>query len=529
MKINASTGLGVENLSTLKGQISNNGIKLTKEMKEEIAKAEYEAKARDTRLRVRSVLGLSGLYSVDRSDTWNTLNYQKLHYFKSSSYDHILHNDYYNYGDNGYNNGLGTFFNSKGTSKYLDTPVGQMEVFLDLDDDNDQYGVGTLESVGQLVGLDINQDGFLDSSDEFFDKLKLRGYNSNGEEVVLKLSDVYNALDLTKFVNTQKDVDEWEKNSTYKKDGITYLKRKVVNGTSLFRPEESYKRLDDSQKSSFKEMFKNNADENGWIDFTKTKTDEYGQKQYVFKDLANSLSLAYNKVGLNGDTRLERITFGFFDKSDKNYLADVKSRFNGMYKDYYNGEGNKLAIQREFQVITGMQFSEEKFKEFYEGLNNPTTANKYANALKDVDSVVGMKLNDNGMLTLAFDSGRTMYISLDDLFTSDGEFNLTEKGERASVMSGASSMNEEELNQLDFSQIGADTNGGIFSLAELGVEFIRKETFSNGRTAFILTTRDNKEIVASTLYKIRSVEDMVKFAELEEKDKLRAMKFEREA
>ncbi len=58
-------------------------------------------------------------------------------------------------------------------------------------------------------------------------------------------------------------------------------------------------------------MFQNNADENGWIDFTKTRTDEYGQKQYVFKDLANSLNLAYNKVGLNGDTRLERITFGF--------------------------------------------------------------------------------------------------------------------------------------------------------------------------------------------------------------------------
>ncbi len=407
------------------------------------------------------------------------------------------------------------YLNSKGLDKTLNTPVGQMEVFLDLDNDNDQYGVGKLDYVGQLINLDINQDGILNSEDEFFDKLKLRGYNSNGEEVVLKLSDVYNALDLTQFVHTQKDT-----------------KGGAVSGTSLFRPEESYKRLDDTQKSSFKEMFKNNADENGWIDFTKAKTDEYGQKQYIFKDLANSLSLAYNKVGLNGDTRLERITFGFFDKGDKNYLADVKSRFNIMYADYYRDStdnGTKLAIQREFQVITGMKFSEEKFKEFYEGLNNPATANKYANALKDVDSVVGMKLNDNGMLTLAFDSGRTMYISLDDLWSSDGEFNLTSKGERASAMSEASSMNEEELNQLDFSQIGVDTNGGIFSLAELGVEFIRKETFFNGRTAFVLTTSDNKEIIAPTLYKIQSVEDMVKFAELEEKDKLRATKFEKEA
>lgn len=397
-------------------------------------------------------------------------------------------------------------------SLILNTPVGQMQVFLDLEDDNDKYGVGNLDYVGQLINLDINQDGFLDSSDEFFDKLKLRGYNSNGEEVILKLSDVYNSLDLTKFVNTQKDIKEDQ-----------------ISGTSLFRPEESYKRLNDTQITQFKEMFKNNADESGWIDFTKTKQDEYGQKQYIFKELAKSLNLAYNKVGLNGETRLERIQFGFWE-SDKDYLSNVRTRFNAMYQDYYNDYfGNKLAIEREFQVITGMKFSEEKFKEFYNGLNNPSTAQKYANALKDVDSVVAMKLNDNGMLTLKFDSGRTLHISLDDLWSSDGEFNMTSKGERASAMSAAQSMQEEDLNSLDFTHIGAEANGSIISLAELGVEFIRKETFFNGRTAFILTTGEGKDFVASTLYKIRSVEDMLKFAELEEKDKLRATKFEREA
>ncbi len=131
------------------------------------------------------------------------------------------------------------YLNAKGADKYLNTPFGQMEVFLDLDDDNDQYGVGTLDYVGQLINLDVNPDGILNSDDDFFDKLKLRGYNSNGEEVVLKLSDVYNSLDLTQFVHTQKDT-----------------KGDAVSGTSLFRPEESYKRLDDSQRVASKKCFK---------------------------------------------------------------------------------------------------------------------------------------------------------------------------------------------------------------------------------------------------------------------------------
>lgn len=106
-------------------------------------------------------------------------------------------------------------------------------MFLDLEGDNDKYGVGKLEYLGQLINLDVNKDGFLDSSDEFFDKLKLRGYNSAGEEVILKFSDVYKALDLTKFVHTQKDVDKARENGD-----------RISNGTSLFAPELSYKKIE---------------------------------------------------------------------------------------------------------------------------------------------------------------------------------------------------------------------------------------------------------------------------------------------
>ena len=111
---------------------------------------------------------------------------------------------------------------------------------------------------------------------------------------------------------------------------------------------------------------------------------------------------------------------------------------------------------------------------------------------------------------------------------SNGEFNLTNTGQVASVMSEASEMSQKELNELDFTQVGTDSNGSIVSLAELGVEFIQKTIFANGQNAFILTTGDGKEMVVENLYKIRSVEDMVRFGEIDEEEKLR-IKYEWDA
>ncbi|TLD82864.1 hypothetical protein LS70_006125 [Helicobacter sp. MIT 11-5569] len=386
--------------------------------------------------------------------------------------------------------------NNTGKSKFLDTPIGQMEVFLDLEGDNDKYGIGKVGFMGQLINLDNNRDGFLDSSDEFFDKLKLRGYDSNGEEVVLKLSDVYNSLDLTKFVKTQKEIDN----------------KYTANGTTLFRPEESYKEIEQGQ---FKQLFKEYGNKDGWI-----KMDS----------LPMGMNFAYKKPSLDGSTRLQSFSIGASNNDkDKSYIENMQSRFNAMYQNYYtdNSFASKFAIKQEFQTITGMQFSEAKFKEFYEGLNNPKTAEKYANALKDMDAVIAMKLNDDGTITLKFDSGRTLEVK--ELYSTNGEFNLTEKGERASLMSEATNLNDEELNKLDFTQIGMQTDNGIISLADLGIQFIQKEMFKNGKTAFVLTKENGSTLIASDLYKIRSVENMLLFEELKEKDKLRATKFEREA
>ena len=531
------------NLGTLE---TNGNFKLTeetiKESQEQARIAKEQERIRQaresTRARVLNVLGSNSIQSFGLKDSNSSLNGDKLNYFTPSFYSHSISYDEFGNTifDNAYRwngaNGGGDMLNAAGKSQYLNTPVGEMQVFLDLDDDNDQYGVGSIEYMGQLINLDDNQDGFLDSSDEFFSKLKLKGYNSKGEEVILKFSDVYNSLDLTKFVNTQRDVEE-----NIKKYG--YNKGNLESGTSLFRPEESYKKLNDTQKDQIRKMFAENADESGWIDLTKTYKDEYRLERLTFEKLLKNLDFAYSKTDLNGGLKLERLRFSGYDGRDdrkygkqESYLAGLQNRFNKMYHDYYNNEeADKLAIRREFQAITGLKFSEANFREFYNGLNSSSTAMKYASALKSVDSVVAMRLDDNGMMTLKFDSGRTMRLSLDELYTSNGDFNdLTERSERASAFSEAMSFDEEDLNKLDFNKIGADINmnGSITSLAELGVELIRKLSFQNGRSAFILTTGDGKELVANALHKIQNVENMIRFSELEEKDKLRGSKFEME-
>lgn len=554
MNINNPIHIKPKLVSNNLGTIETNGnFKLTEEtIKESQEQAKIAAEqariakeqerirqAREsTRARVLNVLGSNSIQSFGLRDSNSSLNGDKLNYFTPSFYSHSISYDEFGNTifDNAYRwngaNGGGDMLNAAGKSQYLNTPVGEMQVFLDLDDDNDQYGVGSIEYMGQLINLDDNQDGFLDSSDEFFSKLKLKGYNSKGEEVILKFSDVYNSLDLTKFVNTQRDVEE-----NIKKYG--YNKGNLESGTSLFRPEESYKKLNDTQKDQIRKMFAENADESGWIDLTKTYKDEYRLERLTFEKLLKNLDFAYSKTDLNGGLKLERLRFSGYDGREdweygkqEGYLVGLQNRFNKMYNDYYNNEeADKLAIRREFQAISGLKFSEANFREFYNGLNSSSTVMKYASALKSVDSVVAMRLDDNGMMTLKFDSGRTMRLSLDELYTSNGDFNdLTERSERASAFSEAMSFEEEDLNKLDFNKIGADINmnGSITSLAELGVEFIRKLSFQNGRSAFILTTGDGKELVANALHKIQNVENMIRFSELEEKDKLRGSRFEME-
>ena len=87
-------------------------------------------------------------------------------------------------------------------SNTLKTNYGEVEVFLDIYGDNDELGIGKLENNSALFSFDSNNDGMLDQKDILFDKLKVRGYDKDGNEKIANLSDVTTRVDLRQFIST---------------------------------------------------------------------------------------------------------------------------------------------------------------------------------------------------------------------------------------------------------------------------------------------------------------------------------------
>ena len=75
-----------------------------------------------------------------------------------------------------------TNLNDYAYEKTIKTSLGDVEVFLDLYDDNDKLGIGKLDANGFLFNFDSNKDGVINSGDKYFDKLKVRGYDKDGNE-----------------------------------------------------------------------------------------------------------------------------------------------------------------------------------------------------------------------------------------------------------------------------------------------------------------------------------------------------------
>ncbi|MBR8462920.1 hypothetical protein KDE12_08735 [Campylobacter sp. faydin G-105] len=55
-----------------------------------------------------------------------------------------------------------------------------------------------------LFNFDSNNYGIINSSDKYFDKLKIRGYDKDGNEKILKLGDVVGEVYLADFI--KKDI-----------------------------------------------------------------------------------------------------------------------------------------------------------------------------------------------------------------------------------------------------------------------------------------------------------------------------------
>ena len=410
-------------------------------------------------------------------------------------------------------------WNAKGLSNTINTPYGEMRVSLKMD--GFYYDV---ENLSELSYLDSYNDGLISKDDYLADKLVLRGYDANGDEVELNFLDVIGAFDLTELYNDKKAMLHSKQHTSGTTTGNIALS---LQGNSSYRAEVSYQKHDTKNTIAFFESY---ADKNGWIDF---KNDDVARR--IFD--SQSLQLAYRKVGADGTSRLEKISIGTnydlnletFRKSPfmnhnfngtlwQYFMAsglemgtdfDRKTMFSAIFnKETIGGGFNTLAFSdvrfaQAFTDFTGLAYTEANMQKVKEGLENG--GEEFLNSLTDIEAVTAMKLDkDSGKITLRFSSGRETTIAMEDLYSESGEFIVDENGERAMQMNGAAEMSEEDLNNLDFAQVGIkDETGTIVSLKDLGITAIQKATYPDGRfLSFILTNADGNKINAQDLYNI---------------------------
>ncbi|MDE7255185.1 MAG: hypothetical protein K2N54_03305, partial [Helicobacter sp.] len=149
-------------------------------------------------------------------------------------------------------------------------------------------------------------------------------------------------------------------------------------------------------------------------------------------------------------------------------------------------------------------YSESNIDKVKEGLLSGGT--EFLETLRNSSGhfVIGMQLDeDNGKITMLFDTGKEVTIAIEDLYSGNGELTVDENGNRASIMNEAREMSEEALNELDFDKVGAvlDERGTVVSLKELGITAIQKATYGDGRfLSFILTNADGVKFTTQDLF-----------------------------
>lgn len=433
-------------------------------------------------------------------------------------------------------------------SSTLSTAYGDVKVFLDLYDDNDKLGIGGLTSNVSLFNFDSNGDGVLNDSDELYSKLKVRGYDKDGNERIMSLADATGGIgiDLTKFIDNNavnkslKEIDEMYKQLDKNSINETMDKRIFYYSSNPYTTFSAQNRYEKLSNESIDKFFDTYADKDGWVSLNNQTMSSFN-------------NLAYEKIGFDGKLRLSEfnpITSLNSSKNHDSYFTYQKDSFMKFYNDYqieedfhiqnvatlsrnlkeYGVEGadeliSKLsmskssfmiAMQNEFEKATGLKFSTqnlEKVKRAFE-----TDISKAAASLSDSDSVIAMKRNTNGTYTLRFDSGRELTVS--ELYSDTGKLLEDENGVRASVNLDAKNMDEIELNTLDFSTVGIKQGEKYQTLKELGVNFIKSVSTKYGNQ-FLLTLSDNKTISSKELYNLSFAKDLEKnIPKIDEKDRL---------
>lgn len=460
---------------------------------------------------------------------------------KDKSFSGDVKSDLWAVSDKKYKN-----LNDDGVLKALKSAYGDVKLFLDFYDD----GTNTLELNGAsaLFGLDSNKDGMLSSEDELFYKIKVKGYDEDGNEKISRLSDLLSGIDLTKFIKdeiinyAQKETDEYNakidalpKNNAekylLKKKNIEYLDyrqtRNASNPYTLIKAEYRYERLQNDEVQNF---FQKYVGADGWVDLRDNK---------VFNKTSSLINFAYLKKSIDGSARLaefnpivkthEGLSEDFF------YTKYQKQNFKKLYEDYMvassehyervdeliknlkvsgapdadaliaklrtTKSSRMVSIENEFKAATGMDFSQKNLQRVKFGFENDEKATAYA--LKDTDAVVAMKLSKSGFITLRFDSGREIVVN--ELYSDTGSLNSLSKDKRISPNQEIQTMSEEQINSLDFGKIAVKTDEAqneFKSLKELGAKLVSRLT--DNKYAIYLSNGDI--MVAKEFYNITYID-----------------------
>ena len=441
-------------------------------------------------------------------------------------------------------------------SNTLKTKYGEVEVFLDIYGDNDKLGTTKLENNSYLFSFDSNNDGVLDQKDILFDKLKVRGYDKDGNEKIANLSDVMPRVDLRQFISTnvinhnQIEREELNRKATITNNSDLYVDTKDIDyrhsyyasdPNTLFAAENRYEKI---EKNDINNFFKKYAQNDGWVDL---------RHNNIFGKDSSFKNFAYLKVGFDDTARLSE--FNPIIEPDKDYKKDEnfsytkfqKDSFMKFYKDYnaefdaYNkmieNLGNNLkkfeenadayisklektksakmiAMENEFKQATGLEFSISNLKKVKKAfITNEATA---AASLQDSDSVIAMKLNKDGTIRLKFDSGRE--IDVKELYNDTGKLN-TSSELKTSINLEAKEMNNVQLNSLDFKDIGFMQGDKIVSLKDAGA--IAIANLSNKfESKFLISLNNGKSISTREIYNISYLENDLKSKEkIDERDK----------
>ncbi|WP_086225329.1 hypothetical protein [Campylobacter devanensis] len=421
---------------------------------------------------------------------------------------YFFNNDYYRYGKIPQE----YYLNSYANSNLIDTKFGKAELFLDLAGDNDRLGVGSFSSNSQLFRFDSDGNGFVDKNDTYFDKLKIRAYDKDGNEIIKKLSEVVDSINLKDFIdsksNALKKLEAQKDNyGTIEAYENSLQSLKDYNPYSIFKPEVRYESMNENDIKELSKL----ADEDGWIDASK------------LQELAN---LAYAKQGIDGNYKLEELSYLGANSQTNSYANEQYSKFNSLYEDYMaefealNGffdsykqtasdeimaefgemienpefkSTRMLKIESEFTAITGLNFTLENLQKVKDSFEKDRA--NTANMLKDTDTLTAIRINKNGTFTLKFNSGREIIVN--ELYKDSGkafdvELNLNAKfatqielNQDIDLVVSAAKIQDKITGQIE-----------IKSLKDLGVEIIKK--LSNNK--FALQTNDGKTIIIDQIY-----------------------------